>query len=315
MLVASTEAGLARGEGDLWNSGRVSSADSIHVVYNGKALQSRALCYWKVRVWDREGRPSPWSATGRWEMALLAPSDWTAAWVNDGKANPSSDEAFYRDDPAPLFRHEFALAGPVARARLYVTGLGYYEAFINGTRVGDQMLDPGWTMYRKRVFYSTYDVTNQLREGRNCLAATLGNGWYNPVPMRMWGNLNLREHLATGRPRLIAQLEVELADGSRQTIGSGPSWRVENGPLLFNNTYLGEVYDAQREIDGWNLPGFDDGGWRGAALAAEPVGALRAQPQPPITRDRVDSARSRSPNRRPGCSSSTWGRTSRDGRS
>ncbi len=282
VLVASTEAGLARGEGDLWNSGRVSSADSIHVLYDGKALQSRSRCYWKVRVWDREGRPSPWSATGRWEMALLAPSDWTAAWVDDGKANPSSDEAFYRDDPAPLYRHEFALAAPVARARLYVTGLGYYEAFINGTRIGDQVLDPGWTMYQKRVFYSTYDVTNELRSGLNCLAATLGNGWYNPVPMRMWGNLNLREHLATGRPRLIAQLEVELADGSRQTIGSGPSWRVADGPLLFNNTYLGEVYDAQRELDGWNAPGFDDRGWRHAALAPEPIGALHAQPQPPI---------------------------------
>jgi alpha-L-rhamnosidase len=177
VLVASSQGRLARGEGDLWNSGRVTSADSVHVVYEGKVLHSRARCYWKVRVWDRDGRPSPWSAAGDWEMALLDASDWAAAWVNDGKPSPSSDAAFYEDDPAPLFRHEFALAAPVARARLYVTGLGYYEAFVNGRRIGDQVLDPGWTMYRKRVFYSTYDVTRELREGRNCLAATLGNGW------------------------------------------------------------------------------------------------------------------------------------------
>jgi alpha-L-rhamnosidase len=282
VIVASSEAALARDRGDLWDSGKVASNESVHVVYGGAPLRSRAACHWKVRVWDREGRASPWSAPARWEMALLDQTDWTAAWVNDGKPTPTSDEAFYRDDPAPLFRHEFTLAAPVTRARLYVTGLGYYEAFVNGTRVGDQVLDPGWTMYGKRVFYSTYDITLALRPGRNCLGAMLGNGWYNPLPLRMWGNLNLRQHLAIGRPRLIAQLEIEMADGSRQSIVSDPSWRVADGPIVSNNVYLGEVYDARREIAGWNLPGYDDRAWRHAAPSVEPVGALRAQPQPPI---------------------------------
>ncbi len=146
-------------------------------------------------------------------MALVEPGDWTATWVNDGKPNPASDEAFYENDPAPLFRREFALAAPVPRARLYITGLGYYEACLNGARVGDQVLDPGWTGYGKRVFYSTYDVTRQVRQGRNCVGVTLGNGWYNPLRCACGGNLNLREHLAIGRPRFIAQLEVEFADG------------------------------------------------------------------------------------------------------
>ena len=267
VVVASTEASLARDRGDLWNSGKVVSGHSVHVVYAGRPLASRAICYWKVRVWDREGRVSPWSAPARWEMALVEPGDWTATWVNDGKPNSTSDEAFYENDPAPLFRHEFALAAPVRRARLYVTGLGYYEAFLNGARVGDQVLDPGWTMYGKRVFYSTYDVTSQIRQGRNCVGVMLGNGWYNPLPLRMWGNLNLRDHLAIGRPRFIAQLEVELADGSRRSIASDGNWRVADGPLVFNSVYLGEVYDARLEPQGWALPGFDDRAWRRAAPA------------------------------------------------
>jgi alpha-L-rhamnosidase len=282
VLVASSEAALARDRGDLWDSGKVVSDQSVHVVYAGRPLTSRAVCCWKVRVWDREGRVSAWSAPARWEMALVEPGDWTAAWVNDGKPNPASDEAFYENDPAPLFRQEFAVTAPVRRARLYVTGLGYYEAFLNGARVGDQVLDPGWTMYGKRVFYSTYDVTSQIRQGRNCVGVMLGNGWYNPLPLRMWGNRNLRNHLAIGRPRFIAQLEVELADGSRRSIVSDGNWRVADGPLVFNSVYLGEVYDARLELQGWALSGFDDHAWRRAAPAAGPVGPLKAQPQPPI---------------------------------
>jgi len=282
VLVASSESSLAKDRGDLWDSGKVASSDSVQVVYRGARLESRAVCHWKVRVWDREGSVSRWSLPARWEMALVDQADWTAVWVNDGKQNPATDDAFYRDDPAPLFRREFTLAAPVSRARLYITGLGYYEAFLNGTRIGDHVLDPGWTMYGKRVLYSTYDITRQLRPGPNSFGVMLGNGWYNPLPLRMWGNLNLRDHLAVGRPRVIAQLEVELADGSRRTIASDPTWRVADGPLVFNSVYLGESYDARREIPGWDLPGFDDTSWRLAAAASEPVGALRAQPQPPI---------------------------------
>jgi alpha-L-rhamnosidase len=282
VLVASTRATLGMSRGDLWDSGKVVSAQSVLVTYRGTPLVSRGVYHWKVRVWDADGRPSAWSAPARWEMALVRPGDWKAIWLNDGKPNPASDEAFYRDDPAPLFRREFTLAAAISRARLYVTGLGYYEASLNGARVGDHVLDPAWTMYGKRVYYSTYDVTQALRQGRNCLGVTLGNGWYNPLPLRMWGRLNLREHLAIGRPRFIAQLEVELADGSRQTIATDPAWRVTDGPVVFNSVYLGEVYDARLELDGWNVAGFDDTAWRRAAAAPEAVGPLQAQPLPPI---------------------------------
>jgi alpha-L-rhamnosidase len=205
-----------------------------------------------------------------------------ARWIDDARPNPASDAEFYADDPAPLFRKEFQVHGPVARARLYATGLGYYEASLNGARVGDHVLDPGWTAFEKRVSYSVYDVTRQLTRGANCLGLMLGKGWYDPLPLRMWGNLNLREHLATGRPRALAQLEIEYGDGTRQTLATDASWKLGEGSILRNSVYLGEVVDARREQAGWDRPGFDDSRWRAPALAAQPVGRLVAQCQPPI---------------------------------
>ena len=266
----------------LWDTGKVDSDRSIHIEYGGRPLSSRLRCTWKVRVWDKEGNPSPWSAPASWEMALLGRDDWQAKWINDGKANPTKDEDFYKEDPAPLFRKTFDLPKAARKARLYITGLGYYEASLNGQPVGDHALDPAWTVYSKRVFYSTYDVSELLRDGTNSLAVTLGNGWYNPLPLRMWGHLNLRKHLTIGRPRFIAQLEIELADGTRTTIVSDESWKVIEGPMRRNSIYLGEVYDARKEIRDWDRPGCDDSGWAQAGIAPEPLGRLQAQPLPPI---------------------------------
>ena len=224
VLAASSMENLAKDRGDFWDSGKLAGADTLNVAYAGHPLVSGQRCYWKVQVWDKNDKASGWSRPAVWEMGLLGESDWTGQWLNDGKANPKADEDFYQEDPAPLFRKEFILAKPVRRARLYVTGLGYYEASVNGLRVGDHALDPGWTKYDRRVFYSAYDVTAQLHAGANCLGVMLGNGWYNPLPLRMWGHLNLREHLAIGRPRFIAQLNLEFADGSAQSVVSDPSW-------------------------------------------------------------------------------------------
>ena len=282
ILVATDEARLVEGRADLWDTHKVASDQSIHVVYGGKPLTSRTRCFWKVRIWDKDGKAGPFSETAQWEMGLLNGADWRARWINDGKAAPKNDEDFYKEDPAPLFRKTFDLPQAARRARLYITGLGYYEAHLNGRPVGDHVLDPAWTVYSQRVFYSTCDVTGLLRDGANCLAVTLGNGWYNPLPLRMWGHLNLREHLILGRPRFIAQLEVELADGSQTTMLSDESWRVAPGPLLRNNIYLGEVYDARREIPDWDQPSCEDSSWAHAAIATEPIGRLQAQPLPPI---------------------------------
>lgn len=282
VMVASSESALAQNRGDLWDSGRIAISETLNIVYAGQPLHSGQRCYWKVQVWDQDRRVSQWSRSATWEMALLHQTDWNAQWVNDGKQNPTREDDFYADDPAPLFRKEFRLTQPIRRARLYVTGLGYYEARLNGARIGDQLLDPGWTAYGERVFYSTYDLTRQLRGGTNCLGVTVGNGWWNPLPLRMWGHRNIRESLAVGRPQFIAQLEIEFADGSTQRVVSDGSWKVAEGPIRFNSIYLGEKYDARRELPGWDQPGFDDSNWRSAKSALEAVGQLEAQPQPPI---------------------------------
>jgi alpha-L-rhamnosidase len=282
-VIASTSLeNIEANKGDQWDSQNVISSNSIQVIYQGKTLASGTRYYWKVRVWDEDGNPGSWSEPSWFETALLDQNDWNAKWINDGKSNPVAEEDFYKFDPAPMFRKDFVLAKPVKQARLYLTGLGYYEATMNGNRIGDHLLDPGWTNYSKRVYYSTYDVTGQLQKGDNCLGVMLGNGWYNPLPLRMWGHKNLREHVTIGRPRLIAQLNITYADGSVQSIVSDENWKVTQGPILRNSIYLGEIYDARKEIAGWNRPGFDDSAWQNASQAGEPIGKLQAQPLSPI---------------------------------
>ncbi|MDF2441219.1 MAG: alpha-L-rhamnosidase, partial [Abditibacteriota bacterium] len=216
------------------------------------------------------------------EMGLLTPQDWRATWIRSPRAAPANEEQLFEDRPAPLLRKEFVIDKPVARARAYVSGLGYYELHLNGAKVGDRVLDPGWTDPAKRVLYSTYDVSSQLKKGRNAVGALLGNGWYNPLPLRFWGHLNLRQHLTIGQPRLILHLAIRYADGSTQIVSSDETWKVGEGPLLRDNVYLGEVYDARREQTGWDSPGFDDAQWPLAATATEAVGPLRAQDVPAI---------------------------------
>ncbi len=281
ILVASSHGLLQSNHGDLWDSGKVMSPEQNNVAYSGAALRSAQGAYWKVRVWDGEGKPSAWSEPATWEMGLLSQSHWSATWLDDGRKPPTKDEDFYKEDPSPLFRREFKVGRPIRRARLYITGLGYYEARLNGRKVGDHVLDPGWTNFDRRVLYSTYDVTGQVKRGENCIGVALGNGWYNPLPMKMWGNLNLREHLAIGRPRFLAQLLVEYRDGSTLIIGSDTSWRVGDSEIRRNNIYLGEEVDARLEQPGWDRPGFDDRNWR-RAVRAKGIGKLAAQTQPPI---------------------------------
>ncbi len=292
VLVASSEERLSEEEADLWNTGRVPSGRSIQVVYGGKPLASGQRCFWKVRVWparsdDKEAEPSPWSEPAWWEMGLLSERDWKAKWIGDGRPLPEKEEDFYGEDPAPLFRKEFGVGRAVSMARLYITGLGYYEASLNGTRVGDALLDPGWTDYAKRILYSTYDVTGMLKPGANCLGVTLGNGWYNPLPLRMWGRRNIRETLPTGRPAFLARLDIVYDDGGTESVVSDGSWKHHPGPVLRNSVYLGEVYDARKERPGWDRPGHDDADWKPAAEAPKPAGRLQAQFQPPIRQTAV----------------------------
>lgn len=194
-------------------------------------------------------------------------------WIGDGKAQPARDEDFYRDDPAPVFRTAFTTDASVKRVELRVAGLGLYRAEINGERVGRAELAPLWTPFGKRVLFDSYDLTRQLRPGENTLTVRLGNGWYNPLPLRMWGRFNLREHLAVGRPVLAAEIEVVRADGRSEILRTDESWQVADTPLLRNNLYLGEVFDAR-------CP--QAGTWRKAVRAQGPNGGLLPNTAPQV---------------------------------
>ena len=283
-IVASSSADqLARGEADLWDSGRVDSGESLNVPYGGQPSGSGKRVWWKTRVWGMDGKPTSYSDPAWFETGLLSGADWQAQWIQRENAGAESKLDPFGDHPAPLFRREFALDKKIARARAYISGLGYYEMRLNGSRVGDRVLDPGWTTYSRRVFYSTYDITGQLKRGRNAVGIMLGNGWFNPLPLGMWGHLKPGDVLTTGAPRVIAQIVVEFVDGTKQVIVTDPTWRTSDGPVLRNSVYLGEVYDARCEQAGWDQAGFDDSHWNQAVLAGLPeVGPLVAEAAPPI---------------------------------
>jgi len=201
--------------------------------------------------------------------------DSAAFWIGDGLELPIMDSLFYLDDPVPLFRREFDVAEGIKSATLYITAAGYYKATLNGKRIGKDMFEPAWTNFSKRVYYATHDVTSVLEDGSNCLGVMLGNGFYNPLPLRMWGHLNLRNDLPVGRPVFIAKLSLEYYNGDMQTITSDDTWKVHYGPILRNNVFLGEIYDARKEVKGWDTPGFDDRLWLNAKIVDGPGGQLQ----------------------------------------
>ncbi|MCX8159839.1 MAG: glycoside hydrolase family 78 protein [Candidatus Saccharicenans sp.] len=232
---------------DQWDSGKVNTDSSIQIVYGGKPLQSNRTYYWKVRVWDDRGQESPWSEVARFDTGLLAASDWKGEWI--GGEN--------------LLRREFNLPENPRRARAFIAGLGYYELRVNGQKAGDQVLDPGWTTYSKRVLYATYDVTSLLKKGKNALGVMLGEGWFKSRA-------------------LLFQLYVEGEDGLLMEIHSDSTWKTARGPIVEDSIYHGETYDARLEQPGWDEPDFEEKGWKPAQKAKAPGGVLSAQLMPAI---------------------------------
>ncbi len=280
LLVASSPKLLSADQGDVWDSGEVKTDQTLNVSYHGAKLANLTTYYWKVRSWDQKGTPSPWSKTAQWTTSL---EDWKAQWIEKPVKQTFAPVDPFDDDPAPLLRKSFHLTKPVAKAILSIAGLGYFEPRLNGKKVGDHHLDPGWTDFSKRVSYSTFDVTKQLKPGENVLGAMLGNGFFNPLPLKMWGHLNLREHLAIGNPRLIAQLEVQYEDGTKEHVITDPSWQTADGPVIRNSVYLGEVYDARAEQNGWDAPGFNAEQWGKAKTVPDTnTYILKTAATPPI---------------------------------
>lgn len=279
VLVASTAERLAENRADVWDSGKVESNESIQVEYAGKPLHSRQRCCWTVRTWDHEGNVGNYASPAWFELGLLSRDDWRASWIG---ANVIGGPRTM--PPCPYLRREFVMDKPIASARLYVTALGLFECEINGQRVGNDVLAPGRTEYLKRVPYHVYDVTSMLKVGDNCVGAILGDGWYcghvHSDPRMLYGD----------RPRLLLQLELAFADGSRQTVVSDPTWKVTtNGPIRSSDLLMGEDYDARMELGAWSTPGFDDSRWMPVECFDDPGIDIVARAMPPVRR--IDEVR------------------------
>jgi len=198
-----------------------------------------------------------------------------ADWITDLRILPLHDSLLYTDWPAPLFRKEFQLGNDIKSATLLITAAGYYKATINAVPVGKNVLDPAWTDYSKRIFVTEYDVTSLLTSGSNCLGVSLGNGFYNPLPLRNWGHLNLRNELTVGKPTFLAKLLINYDNGKTEEVVTDKTWKFSYGPIIKNDLYLGVAYDANKEIKGWNTPGFDDRSWDFVKPEKNPGGKLQ----------------------------------------
>jgi alpha-L-rhamnosidase len=254
-VVAGLDAvALLPGNAILWDSGRLDTDQSMHIPYVGPALQSRQRIYWRVRVWDENAHPTPWSKTAWFEMGLLDQADWQAHWIGNTLVGGPRTPV-----PNPFFRKDFEITGEIQSARLYVTSLGIYEATLNGQRVGEDVFTPGWTDYAQRVQYQVYDVAELLTSGENVLGAILGDGWY--CGHVAWEG---RQRYG-GRPKLLAQLEITLTDGSTKTIKTDDTWETAVGPLLEADLVMGEAYDARLEFS-LEMKGDKGEGWSPAKI-------------------------------------------------
>ena len=257
---------------DIWNSGEIAGSRPFAAMPDGGLLVSRTPYYWRVEAWDAGGRRIV-SPVAEFETALMETSEWQARWITD-----AHDKDFV---PAPMLRRAFAVRSGVERARLYVSAAAYAKMSLNGEPVSGNLLDPGYTHYDKRNLYAVHDVTDRLREGENVLSAVLGNGFYNAIqPVATWSFEVARWR---GRARMICELHIDYADGTHEVVCSDGSWRTTaDGPYLSNNIYSGDVYDARREIPGWDRPGFDDSAWAQAVEVAAPSPLLKAQSMPAV---------------------------------
>ncbi len=271
ILAASSVENLSADRGDLWDSQRILSDQSVEVPYGGPALASGQRMFWKVRVWDKDQQPSPWSDAAVWSMGLLSPADWTAQWIGkDEKPIPTTNSSDVNGPHPELrrlsarwLRKEFVVEKPIHRATVYFSGLGLSELYLNGQKVGDAVLSPALSDYTKRVFYLTYDLTGSIHSGQNAIGVVLGNG-------RFWAPRS-GNTVSYGYPKLLLKMRIDYADGSSDQVISDSSWKLStDGPILANNEYDGEDYDARKEFRGWAEPGFDDSTWPSASVVQAP---------------------------------------------
>ncbi len=295
--VAGTKKKLLNNDPDLWKSGKVNSSQSANIRYNGKPLLSRMDCWWQVRTWDKNGSVSDWSEPAFWSMGLLKPDEWKALWIGapwqgeDPLPKPQRESSAKPEmpPPAPMVRKSFIIKKEIASARAYVTGLGFFELYLNGKKVSEDVLVPNLTAYGKRpglennyisipdnfreyrVMYLSYDIKDLLIKGENAIGAIIGNGFYN-APIN-WTQ-------SYGTPRFLGQIYITYTDGSEDIIISDQSWKASKSPVVMDLVYGGEHYDARLEQPGWCSPGFDDSKWEKVAIRKAPEGKMKAHMSP-----------------------------------
>lgn len=273
LLVASSPELLAQEKGDLWDSDIIKSNNSQWVTYSGIDLKSSMRCYWKVKCYTTKGETN-WSQPASWSMGLLDSSQWKGHWIGFDKSMPwDRSEDLKSRLSARYVRTEFSMEKPVKQATVYISGLGMYELYINGQRVGTQVLAPAATDYRKTVLYNTFDVTSLLHQN-NALAVTLGNGRY-------FGIRRNKAFTHFGYPKVLLNLLVEYTDGTQKIISSDTTWKLTtDGPIRSNNEYDGEEYDARKELHGWTQVGYNDADWLQAERVDAPSGMLHGAMAP-----------------------------------
>lgn len=275
-------------KGNIWNSGKVQSAASIQIPYNGKKLDPAKKYYWKVKTWDAKGNDAPWSNIATWQMGLLNKADWQQArWIGFEEIPDSAviipalhgngkKEWGPRRNILPLLRKEFSVAKPLKRATMFISGLGHFDMALNGKKVGDHFLDPGWTQYNKQTLYITFDLTSQIKQGQNAIGVMLGNGFYH-IPGERYRKITG----SIGYPKMICRMLLEFEDGTTQNIISDAGWKTAPSPITYSSIYGGESYDARLEKQGWDQPGFNDQHWKEAQVVSGPEN-LASQTMDPL---------------------------------
>lgn len=291
IMVAGNPDNLKTSKNIIWDSGKINSDKSALVLSESLELKSAQTYFWKVKIWNQDGKESDWSEPVSFKTGLFPEQDWAGAkWIGyedlpaEKRMVPgvhgSGDKLgkLCLDRPVvPLFRKEFEVGKQIKEATLYITGLGQYEASINGKKVGNAFLTPGWTNYDKTVFYNLYDVTGMLLPGKNAIGAIVGNGFYNINRERY-----TKFVIAQGNPKIIALLRIRFTDGSDQIVETNGNWKTAPSPITFTSIYGGESYDARLEQVGWNLADFNDQTWKGAVLATPPSGILTEEKDYPV---------------------------------
>lgn len=288
ILVADDTSLLQKNTGNIWDSKKVSSSESIQIVYNGKLLQPAKKYFWKLMVWDNKGNISGWTTNASWQMGLLSKADWKKAkWIGYEEINDTSIIVPHihgngkktwgvRKNILPVFRKEFFINKKIKSATAFVCGLGHFEMSINGTMTGDHFLDPGWTNYSKHALYVSFDITQQLKQGNNAIGIMLGNGFYY-IPGQRYRKMTG----AYGLPKLIVRTFIEYTDGTTEDLISDEKWKTASSPIIFSSIFGGEDYDANLEQPGWNTALFDDSKWKNAVVVTgSPV--LQSQTAEPV---------------------------------